>query len=119
LIKEQAESGQTHSAFCAARGISVGSLQDWKRRLGAKSPPAPWLELPVLNSGPDWLASADGRSRRRVNVATQPEHSEPAHAFPSPVEALSLRWLPSILVFVGGALAAVVGSRLPPVWQRS
>lgn len=76
-------------------------------------------ELPVLNSGPDWQASADGRSWQRANVATQPEHSELAHAFPSPVEAFSSRWLPSILLFVGGALAALVGPRLPPVWQRN
>ena len=35
LIDEQATSGQTQSAFCAAHGISVASLQNWKRRLGA------------------------------------------------------------------------------------
>ena len=30
LIDEQAESGQSQSTFCAARGISVGSLQNWR-----------------------------------------------------------------------------------------
>lgn len=49
LIDEQAESGQTQSAFCAARGISVGSLQNWKRRLAAPDvAPEPWLELGTL-----------------------------------------------------------------------
>ena len=49
LIDEQAESGQTQSAFCAARGISVGSLQNWKRRLAApEATPQPWLELGTL-----------------------------------------------------------------------
>ena len=48
LINEQAESGQTQAAFCAARGISVGSLRNWKRRLGAGSSPAPWIELGTL-----------------------------------------------------------------------
>lgn len=49
LIDEQAKSGQTQSAFCAARGISVGSLQNWKRRL--VTPDAtlePWVELGTL-----------------------------------------------------------------------
>ena len=49
LIDEQADSGQTQSAFCAARGISVASLQNWKRRLAATdTAPAQWLELGTL-----------------------------------------------------------------------
>jgi hypothetical protein len=48
LIEEQAHSGQSQSAFCAARGVSVASLQNWKRRLGPKSAPAPWIELGTL-----------------------------------------------------------------------
>ena len=49
LINEQAESGQTQAAFCAMRGISVGSLQNWKRRLSVSAAtPEPWLELGTL-----------------------------------------------------------------------
>ncbi len=49
LINEQAESGQTQAAFCAARGISVGSLQNWKRRLATPdAAPVPWVELGTL-----------------------------------------------------------------------
>lgn len=48
LIDEQADSGQIHPAFCAANGISVGSLQNGKRRLAAGVSPAPWLELGTL-----------------------------------------------------------------------
>ena len=49
LIDEQAGSGQTPAAFCAARGISVGSLQNWRRRLGASSATlGPWVELGML-----------------------------------------------------------------------
>ena len=49
LIDEQAESGQSQSTFCAARGISVASLQNWKRRLAApEATPKPWLELGTL-----------------------------------------------------------------------
>lgn len=49
LINEQAESGQTQAAFCAAHGVSVASLQNWKRRLAAPAvTPAPWLELGTL-----------------------------------------------------------------------
>jgi hypothetical protein len=49
LIEEQAGSGQTQAAFCAARGISVASLQNWKRRLATTDmAPAQWLELGTL-----------------------------------------------------------------------
>lgn len=49
LIDEQAGSGQTQAAFCAARGISVGSLRNWRRRLGASfETPEPWVELGML-----------------------------------------------------------------------
>lgn len=49
LIDEQARSGQSQRAFCAAHGISVGSLQNWKRRLAVPdATPEPWLELGTL-----------------------------------------------------------------------
>jgi hypothetical protein len=48
LIEEQAYSGLTQSAFCAANGISIGSFQNWKRRLAAEVSPEPWLELGTL-----------------------------------------------------------------------
>jgi len=52
LIDEQADSGQTQAAFCAASGISIGSFQNWKRRLAAEAPAnpstEPWLELGTL-----------------------------------------------------------------------
>ena len=48
LIDEQADSGQTQAAFCAAKGISVASFQNWKRRLAAEVSPEPWLELGSL-----------------------------------------------------------------------
>ena len=49
LINEQADSGQTQAAFCAANGISVASFQNWKRRLvAAEVSPEPWLELGSL-----------------------------------------------------------------------
>jgi len=48
LINEQTDSGQTQAAFCAANGISVGSFQNWKRRLAAEVSSEPWLELGAL-----------------------------------------------------------------------
>jgi len=48
LINEQADSGQTQAAFCAANGISVAGFQNWKRRLAAEGSPEPWLELGSL-----------------------------------------------------------------------
>lgn len=49
LIEEQKGSGQTQAAFCAAHGVSVGSLQNWKRRLAAPdATPEPWLEFGTL-----------------------------------------------------------------------
>jgi len=48
LIDDQTDSGQTQAAFCAANGISVASLQNWKRRLAAEVSPEPWLELGTL-----------------------------------------------------------------------
>ena len=57
LINEQVESGQTQAAFCAARDISVGSLQNWKRRLAAPDATRePWLELGTLAEAksPTW-----------------------------------------------------------------
>ena len=48
LINEQADSGQTQAAFCAANGISVAGFRNWKHRLAAKVFPEPWLELGTL-----------------------------------------------------------------------
>jgi hypothetical protein len=49
LIEKQAASGQTQAVFCAEHGISVASLQNWKRRLAAPDEaPAPWFELGTL-----------------------------------------------------------------------
>lgn len=49
LIEKQVASGQTQVAFCAEHGISVASLQNWKRRLaGPVVTPTPWFELGTL-----------------------------------------------------------------------
>ena len=50
LIDEQARSGLSQTAFCAARAVSTTSFQHWKRQLAATAalPSAPWLELGAL-----------------------------------------------------------------------
>jgi hypothetical protein len=49
LIDEQARSGQSQTAFCAARAVSTTSFQHWKRRLSAAaSPSSTWLDLGPL-----------------------------------------------------------------------
>lgn len=49
LIEKQATSGQTQTAFCAEHGISVASLQNWKRQLAVPTvTPTPWFELGTL-----------------------------------------------------------------------
>lgn len=48
LIEEQAVSGQTQAAFCAARGIGVGSFQNWKRRLAGSAVQDSWVDLGPL-----------------------------------------------------------------------
>ena len=49
LIEKQTDSGQTQAVFCAEHGISVASLQNWKRRLTVPdATPAPWFELGTL-----------------------------------------------------------------------
>jgi hypothetical protein len=40
-LQRQAQSGLAIAAFCAREGISVSSFQSWKRRLRARSLPAP------------------------------------------------------------------------------
>jgi hypothetical protein len=52
LIKEQADSGLTQSAFCEANAIGLASFQNWKRRLGAEAPAEPWFELGALSRSP-------------------------------------------------------------------
>lgn len=60
IIQRQMESGLSQVAFCAAEGLSVSSLQNWKRkfvregRLSETSPvpAAPWFaELAVPEPG--------------------------------------------------------------------
>jgi hypothetical protein len=49
LIEKQAASDQTQVIFCADHGISVASLQNWKRRLAVPAAtPTPWFELGTL-----------------------------------------------------------------------
>jgi hypothetical protein len=50
LIDEQARSGQSQRAFCAARAVSAKSFQHRKRQLAATAaaPPAAWLDLSSL-----------------------------------------------------------------------
>ena len=49
LIDEQTRSGQSQTAFCAARAVSQTSFQHWKRRLSAAaSPSSTWLDLGPL-----------------------------------------------------------------------
>ena len=54
LIDEQARSGQSQRAFCAARALSAKSFQHWKRQLAATAaaPSSPWLELGALPERP-------------------------------------------------------------------
>ena len=60
IVQRQIESGLSQVAFCAAEGLSVSSLQNWKRRFvregrfsEAHSPPAaPWFaDLAVPETG--------------------------------------------------------------------
>ncbi len=53
LIEEQAGSGLTQNAFCRKRSLSVGSFQNWKRRLAAEAPTEPWVELGTLDRSAD------------------------------------------------------------------
>jgi len=53
LIDEQAHSGLSQTAFCAARAVSTTSFQHWKRRLSAAASPSPtWLDLGPLPERP-------------------------------------------------------------------
>jgi hypothetical protein len=55
LIDEQARSGLSQTAFCAARTVSTTSFQHWKRRLAAAASPSSsptWLELGALPERP-------------------------------------------------------------------
>jgi hypothetical protein len=52
-VSEQAEGGLTQTAFCEAKGISVASLQYWKRKLAddvTPPPLAPWVDLGTLSA---------------------------------------------------------------------
>ena len=53
LIDEQARSGLSQTAFCAARSVSTTSFQHWKRQLAAATSPSPtWLDLGPLPERP-------------------------------------------------------------------
>jgi len=54
LIDEQARSGLSQTAFCAARALSVKSFQHWKRQLAVPvaALPAAWLDLGALPERP-------------------------------------------------------------------
>jgi len=49
LIDEQARSGLSQTAFCAARTVSTTSFQHWKRQLATTAAPSSsWLDLSSL-----------------------------------------------------------------------
>ena len=49
LIDEQARSGVSQTAFCAARTVSTTSFQHWKRQLATPAAPSSsWLDLGSL-----------------------------------------------------------------------
>ena len=55
LLDEQASSGLTQAAFCAANGVSVASFHQWKRKLtkhdsASVQASTPWVELGTLAS---------------------------------------------------------------------
>ncbi|MFN3925685.1 MAG: IS66 family insertion sequence element accessory protein TnpA [Pseudarthrobacter sp.] len=65
ILQRQRESGLSQAAFCAAEGLSVKSLQNWKRKFVregrfSKAPPAPgapWftelaVPAPEVGAGP-------------------------------------------------------------------
>ena len=45
LVAEQESSGKSQQEFCAKRGVSVASLQYWKRKLREDS----FVEIPVVS----------------------------------------------------------------------
>ena len=64
IVQRQMESGLSQVAFCAAEGLSVSSLQNWKRKLvregrfseAPPAPAAPWfaeLAVPVPGVEPE------------------------------------------------------------------
>lgn len=64
IVQRQLESGLSQVAFCAAEGLSVSSLQNWKRKFVregriAQAPPAPTapgfveLAVPVREVAPE------------------------------------------------------------------
>ena len=56
LIEEQSASGLTQTAFCQVNALSLGSFQNWKRRLAAEAPTAPWVDFGTLDrsAGAAW-----------------------------------------------------------------
>ena len=59
LIDEQARSGLSQTAFCAARTVSTTSFQHWKRQLAAT---AAWLDLgplPERSAATGWDVELD------------------------------------------------------------
>lgn len=54
LIAELERSGQSQAVFCRSRGVALGSLGNWRRRLRAAMPNgADFVELmPAIDKGP-------------------------------------------------------------------
>ncbi|MGB7755496.1 MAG: transposase [Salinisphaera sp.] len=50
LIDQQADSGQSQAAFCAAHGLSQTTFQHWKRRLKSSASPVEALFTPLTDT---------------------------------------------------------------------
>jgi len=57
IIREHGRSGQSAAAFCRDRGVSAGSLADWRKRYSDLGPGAtmdggvsPWIPVVVTGS---------------------------------------------------------------------
>ena len=69
LIEEQAASGQSQTAFCAAHSLSVTNFQNWKSRLKKEATDASWIEVEAVPTplSSDWeieLALGGGMTLR-------------------------------------------------------
>ena len=60
LVDEQQRSSLSQRAFCQSKGISVASLQNWKRRLLSREA-GEWLELGQVSTAtsPGWDIELD------------------------------------------------------------
>ena len=61
LVDEQARSGLSQAAFCAAHSLSVSTFQHWKRRLGTTAAQAAWVDLGQVGVPPSgaWKIELD------------------------------------------------------------